>query len=88
MGSSLRASSPQPPHTLYPLPSAASLTSPPHECTAVHHPWLCLWRACPTAGGAGAQINSAREALQHAAMHEQKGLPASASTILTIGTGA
>ena len=33
-----------------------------------------------------AQINSAREALQHAAMHEQKGLPASASTILTIGT--
>ena len=32
-----------------------------------------------------AQINSAREALQHALMHEQKGLPASASTILTIG---
>ena len=32
------------------------------------------------------QINSAREALQHAAMHEQKGLPASASTILTIGS--
>ena len=31
------------------------------------------------------QITSAREALQHAAMHEQKGLPASASTILTIG---
>ena len=30
------------------------------------------------------QISSAREALQHAAMHEQKGLPASASTILTI----
>eukprot|EP01043_Picozoa_sp_COSAG02_P060065 COSAG02_NODE_7773_length_2853_cov_1.289760_2_plen_86_part_00 len=36
-------------------------------------------------GGMALQITSAREALQHAAMHEQVGLPASASTILTIG---